>query len=226
MCLDKVMEIKLALAEKMIGGFKKQASFQTLKMPSTINGKTIVGIADGAFKDIHTDHAQNLIIPASVVWIGDEAFANSSEVTFDICGTLTHIGESTFRSCTLLEKVTLGVGIEKIPFMAFFHCSSLKTINVPEGVSVIEENAFEGCTSMKTVVLPSTLTEIQDSAFASCSSLISVFFGGTEEQFDAIEISESNDAIIDANLYFYSETQPTEDGNFWHYEDGTPIIWQ
>lgn len=210
----------------MIGGFKKQSSFQTLNMPSTINGKTIVGIADSAFKDIHTDHANNLIIPESVVWVGDEAFANSSEVTFDIRGTLTHIGESCFRSCSLLENVKLGAGIEKIPFMAFFHCSSLKTINIPEGATVIEENAFEGCSSMKTVVLPSTLTSIQDGAFASCNSLISVFFGGTEEQFDAIQIADSNDAIIDANIYFYSETQPTENGNFWHYEDGTPIIWQ
>ena len=211
--------------ELMIGGFKKQASFQTLTMPSTINGKTVVGIADKAFSYVNTDHAVKLVIPESVVWVGDEAFSNSSEVYFDIRGTLTHIGESSFQYCKLLDHVSLGKGIEKIPFMAFFNCSSLKTINIPEGVSLIEENAFEGCTAMKTVVLPSTLTAIQDSAFANCSSLISVFFGGSEEQFDAIEIADSNDAIIDANLYFYSEAQPTEEGNFWHYEDGTPIIW-
>lgn len=209
----------------MIGGFKKQASFNTLKMPSTINGKTVVGIADKAFSNIHTDHANTLVIPESVVWFGDEALANSSEVNIEIKGILTHIGESCFQYCKLIEKVDLGKGIEKIPFMAFFHCESLKTINLPEGTLSIEENAFEGCSAMKTIVLPSTLTTIQDSAFANCNSLVSVFFGGSEEQFDAIEIADSNDAIIDANIYFYSEAQPTEEGNFWHYEDGTPIIW-
>ena len=210
----------------MIGGFKKHASFQTLNMPSTINGKTVVGIADSAFYSISTDHAVKLIIPESVVWVGEEAFADSSEVAFDIRGTLTHIGEASFKSCALLEKISLGNGIDKIPFMAFFGCSSLKTINLPEGVVTIEENAFEGCSAMRTIVLPSTLTAIQDSAFVGCNSLVSIFFGGSEEQFDAIEIAESNDPIINANVYFYSETQPTEQGNFWHYEDGTPIIWQ
>jgi hypothetical protein len=52
-----------------------------------------------------------------------------------------------------------------------------------------------------------------------------VFFGGTEEQFDAIEIADSNEAITDANLYIYSESEPTDDGKYWHYEGGSPVIW-
>jgi hypothetical protein len=93
------------------------------------------------------------------------------------------------------------------------------------GTVHVEENAFEGCTSMLTVVLPSTLSTIEDSAFAYCSNIKTVFFGGTEEQFDAIEIADSNEAITDANLYIYSESEPTDDGNYWHYEGGSPVIW-
>jgi hypothetical protein len=26
-------------------------------------------------------------------------------------------------------------------------------------------------------------------------------------------------------LYHYSESQPTTDGNYWHYVNGTPTIW-
>ena len=209
----------------MITGFKKLASFQTLRIPSTINGKTITALSDEAFAYTNIDHAVNLIIPDTVVSVGDGAFMKSSEVTFDIQGVLTSIGESSFEGCTLLSSVKLGKGIETIPFMCFFECSSLKTINIPEGVTTIEENAFEGCTSMLTVVLPSTLSTIEDSAFAYCSNIKSVFFGGTEEQFDAIEIADSNEAITDANLYIYSESEPTDDGNYWHYEGGSPVIW-
>lgn len=210
----------------VITGFKKQADFRTLNIPSMINGKTVVGIADGAMKYTHAEHAENIIIPNTVVSLGKEAFSESAEVNLDIRGTVSTIGEACFKSCRLLETLKLGEGMESIPFMAFFDCASLKTMNVPNGVKTIEENAFEGCSAMKTIVLPATLTSIQDSGFMGCSSLKSIFFCGTEEQFDAIEIADSNEPIIDANVYFYCETEPSEDGAFWHYENGSPIIWQ
>ncbi len=209
----------------LITGFKKQASFSTLRIPSVINGKKIVGIADEALRDIHADHAKTIIIPDTVTYIGDRAFENASEVSIVFEGTVTQIGEESFESCAKLTEIKLGSGIDKIPFMAFSKCSGLKTVNIPEGVSVIEENAFEDCTSMKTVVLPSTLTSVQDSGFLGCSSLVSIFFAGTEEQFDAIEVADSNDALLDAEVYFYSEVKPDGDGMYWHYEKGNPVIW-
>jgi hypothetical protein len=125
----------------------------------------------------------------------------------------------------LLKSVKLGRGVDKIPFMAFFECSSLPTINIPEGATVIEENAFEACTALRTAVLPSTLTSVQDSAFLNCTTLTSIFFAGTEDQFDAIKIADGNDALIGADVYFYSEEKPAEDGSYWHYEKGKPVIW-
>ena len=111
-----------------------------------------------------------------------------------------------------------------IPFMAFFECSSLKTISIPEGVTTIEENAFEGCSSLVTVVLPASLESVEDSGFAYCSSLKTVFYKGTEEQLDAIEISDSNESLANAKVYFYSETEPTTSGRFWHYNDEGEIV--
>ena len=208
-----------------ITGFKKHASFSTLKIPSTINGKTVVALADEAFAYTNTDYAKHIILPETIVSVGDGAFMKSPEVSFDIQGVLTSIGESSFEGCTLLTSVKLGEGIESIPFMCFFECASLKTINIPNGVTTIEENAFEGCSSMLTIVLPATLTTVEDSAFANCKALRTVFFGGTEEQFEAISVSDSNEAIFDADLYLYSETEPAEEGNYWHYENGSPVIW-
>ena len=208
----------------LITEFKKQATFTTLKIPSVINGKPVVGFADGALMDTHDGHAASIIVPESVVYIGEEAFAGTS-VPIVFKGKISYIGEGAFKNCGALESITLDEGIDSIPFMAFYECSSLKTINLPEGITTIDENAFEGCTSMKTVVLPSTLTSIQDSAFLKCDALKSIFFGGTEEQFDAIEILDGNDAMLDANIYFYSESKPDGDGTYWHYEKGNPVIW-
>ena len=209
----------------VITGFKKHASFSTLKIPSTINGKTVVALADEAFAFTNTDYAKHIILPDTIVSVGDGAFMRSPEATFDIQGVLTSIGESSFEGCSLLTSVKLGEGIESIPFMCFFECTSLTTINIPNGVTTVEENAFEGCSSLLTMVLPATLTTVEDSAFANCKNIKSIFFGGTEEQFDAISVADSNEALSRADLYIYSETEPTDDGNYWHYEGGTPVIW-
>ena len=78
---------------------------------------------------------------------------------------------------------------------------------------------------MLTMVLPATLTTVEDSAFANCKNLKTIFFGGTEEQFDALSIADSNEALADTELYIYSESEPAEQGNYWHYENGSPVIW-
>ncbi|MBP3370514.1 MAG: leucine-rich repeat protein [Clostridia bacterium] len=209
----------------MITGFKKQASFSTLRIPSVINGKKIVGIADEAMQGMHTEHAQTIIIPETITYIGDNAFEGATGVSIVFEGPVNRIGEASFDSCEMLKEIKLGTGIDKIPFMAFSGCSALKTVNIPEGVSIIDENSFEDCTSMKTVVFPTTLTSIEDSAFLGCSAIVSIFFAGSEDQFDAIEIADGNDALLDAKVYFYSETEPVDDGEYWHYEKGNPVIW-
>lgn len=210
----------------VIVDFKKAASFSTLKIPDVINGKKVVGLADSAFANTSTDHAKLIILPDTIVSVGNEAFKDTSEISFDIRGTLTSIGESSFEGCALLEKVKLGDGMTSIPFMAFFKCSSLKTIAIPKTVEFIDENAFEGCGSLVTIVIPASLTSVADSAFTSCNSLKTIFYEGTEEQFDAIELADGNEALLNARLYIYSETEPTEDGLWWHYDNsGSPVIW-
>ena len=71
------------------------------------------------------------------------------------------------------------------------------------------------------------MTYIGSYAFNYCYSLEVVYYGVTESDWEEIIIGRSNDDLTAATRYYYSETQPTEEGNFWHYaEDGvTPVIW-
>ena len=212
--------------ELLIAGFKEQKSIHSLAIPEMINGKTVVGFTDGSMDYTHTEHASHITIPATVRSVGERAFANIADVHIEFLGSLSTLGVSSFEECKHLEEIKLSEGLAAIPYRCFFGASALKTIDIPEGVSIIEENAFTSCEAMQSIVLPSTLTTIEDGAFLDTVKMKAVFFRGTEEQFDKIEISNNNNELLSASIYFYSETKPESDGDFWHYDaSGTPILW-
>ena len=210
----------------MITKIRRQEDFDILYVPKIINGKTVEGIGDNAFKGVIDSHASVIVFPDTIRYVGESAFSSISEVNIVLNGVITHIGQSAFASTMPLQKIKLGSGMTTIPYRAFYYCTSLLTVDIPEGVTLIEENAFEKCVSLLTAVIPSTVTKIENSAFDDCDILKTVFFGGTEEQFDNIDIDLGNEAIDEAEVYFYSEEEPTEEGKFWHYDkNNLPEIW-
>ena len=79
--------------------------------------------------------------------------------------------------------------------------------------------------AVTSVVIPDSATSIDDDAFGKCSSLTSVYYKGTAEDWGKISIYSNNTALTNATRYYYSETQPTTTGNYWHYVDGVPTVW-
>ena len=53
-----------------------------------------------------------------------------------------------------------------------------------------------------------------------------VFYMGTAEDWAKISIAEYNENLISAMRYYYSENEPEENGNYWHYDRDsvTPVI--
>ena len=69
------------------------------------------------------------------------------------------------------------------------------------------------------------MTSVGNWAFDDCDNFENVFYGGTEDEFANVEIDEANGYFEETTKYFYSEEQPTEEGNYWHYVDGVPASW-
>ena len=184
----------------------------------------------GYFSDIFGGEEK---IPKSLRSVVVTNTTHVSSYAFQFCSNLTsiifsdrtaNIAAYAFRDCKSLKTVRLPNKMTKICEKLFFYCSSLVTIHVPENVTDIEDDAFFYCLSLKSIVLPKALKTVGESAFTGMENL-SVYYGGTAEDWESIDFASGNDALIFATHYYYSETPPDSEGNYWHYVNGVPAVW-
>ncbi|MBQ9118220.1 MAG: hypothetical protein IJY11_03350 [Clostridia bacterium] len=72
---------------------------------------------------------------------------------------------------------------------------------------------------MTEIVIPDSVTSINKYAFGECDNL-TIYCEATSKP-----IGWDSDWNYNCPTYWYSETQPTTEGNYWHYVDGVPTIW-
>lgn len=99
--------------------------------------------------------------------------------------------ESFFVNGELLTQVEIPMGIKKIPDYTF--CSfDITELNIPDNVKEIGKYAFKNCENLTTVVIPKSVSKIKYGAFDGCENLKHVFYDGTEDDWDNIEIEACN----------------------------------
>ena len=145
-----------------------------------------------------------IIIPDSVVSIGNRAFYNCEFLTSITIGNgVKKIGEDAFSNCKLLETINgavnvehLGEGVfnENCPYISDEsnyvdgvmyvgkHLYKAKTsisgsYQIKAGTTEIGKGAFEKCTKITDVTIPDSVTSIGDRAFRWCESLASITIG-------------------------------------------------
>ena len=174
---------------------------------------------------------KNIVFHNNVTKIGREAFFNCGNIeTLTIPDSVTAIDDWAFYWCSGLESVTIGTGVKNIGWEAFYECYSLKTVVFADGATVIGDRMFGGCSALTDVIIPNSMAFIVANAFHRCSSLENIYYKGTMEEWGKIVIDDTNlygdDNILDFPIYYYSATKPTTEGNFWHYVNGVPTVWE
>lgn len=169
-------------------------------------------------------NAKEIELPSTLTRIDSSAFfACKFLESITIPDSVISINTDTFRACTSLCSVKLPNSLKYINNRMFYDCTSLECINLPDGLESISGYAFGNCSSLKTVIIPSDLEIISYDAFSNCSSLNTIFFKGDQSKWETVHISD--DVVLGAQIYFYSEEQPSEPGNYWHYLDDEPTLW-
>ena len=197
-----------------------------LVIPATHEGLPVKRIGDRAFKDTNIT---NVVLPNSITFIGSFAFSDCSElVSINLPEGLQSIAFAAFQS-TALKNIIIPASLSILEVGAFERCFDLESVRFANGsfISTIETNTFNSDASLQSVIIPAGVNLIQSGAFGNCYALQSVYYVGTQDEWNGIIIDDSNESLTSATIYYYSETQPTGTGNWWHFDtDGvTPVKW-
>ena len=167
-------------------------------------------------------------VPFSVTYIGRDAFTYCNNlVTVTIPDSVTSIGTHIFMDCTNLASINIPDSVTSISWAMFLRCQSLVNIEIPDSVTTIDGWAFRDCTSLTTATIPDSVINIVEGAFNGCNALATVYYSGTEEQWQAIEIGEYNYPLLNAEVIFEwsGESEIIAAGYCGGEGDGTNLTW-
>ena len=211
---------------KIIGAsaFSDYKNLTSISIPNSITS-----IGDSAFYGC--TNLTNITLPHSVERIGDSAFYGCTNLKYNEKNNLKYLGsEKSYyfylagTTTTSMTTANIEISCKFIGDTAFQNCSSLTSVTIPDGVKSISKYAFQGCSGLTHIIIPDSVTSIRENAFESCYKLTSIYYKGTV---DSIYINESyTTGFESAIVYYYSETRPTESGNYWHFINGVPAKWQ
>ena len=170
---------------------------EDMVIPSTIAGKPVISIKSGAFNSIRKKAIiKSVVIPESVKYIEDYAFANNSNLTavhfsegletigmyaFDDCGlvdvvlpeSVTELGKNAFSLNKSMTSIKLPSSLKEIPDSFVVGAKSLSRIEIPNSVTSIGKNAFWG-TGLTSIKIPQGVTAIPEDMCRECENLVEV----------------------------------------------------
>ena len=213
-------------------------AFEDANLTSIEIPDSVTSIGSSAFSSC--DSLTSLVIPDSVTSIGQWAFYYCRRLTsvvipdsvtsidsfaFESCDSLTSvvIPDSVIRMgfafeyCSSLTSIVIPDSVTEIGDRAFYSCNNLTSVVIPDSVTSIGSSAFESCSSLTSIEIPDSVTSIGNFAFHSCSSLVRVCYKGSASDWAMIDGFYYVN-LTDATVYYYSESQPTDEGNYWYYD--------
>ena len=169
---------------------------------------TVSSIGDSAFYGCSA--LTEISIPGTVSSIGDSVFSGCSALTeISIPDTVSSIGDSAFSRCSALTEISIPSTVSSIGSYAFSGCA-LREVEIPQGITSIQTRTFQYCTQLTKITIPDSVTSVEICAFDNCPVLKTVYYGGTEAQWEGMYVDNyagNNSALLDATLYFEMQYQ-------------------
>jgi len=233
---------------------KYEGSYAYVIVPDHYNGLPVIGINASAFdEDSLTEYKNGVWVdkysekynltgnrtrfvewPSTIQKVGASTFyENRLLQEFVVPDGIEELPWGVFFRCHSLKKVTLPQGLKKMGGSVLTE-TQITSLVIPDGTVELDALAISYNPLLEYVVMPKSINKMGAHAICYYTSgrvKTKIYYKGTHDDWMFIEIdrtpfSGTTDVMSSEEyVYFYSEIEPTESGNYWHYVDGEPTIW-
>ena len=216
--------------------FKECSSLNNVKF-----GKKVNEIGKWAFA--YCSSLETINLADSVSKIDDAAFYNSGLKSITLPNNLNYVGREVFVASSLSsteyedEKKLSGsryFNSKDNPFLyfcgAWSYSDSITYCEINDKCRVLGEKSLLLTNNrLKTIVIPKSVVFIGWNVTYNASGLFTpenIFYKGSQEDWNNdVKIGGNNTVFLSKPIFYYSETKPSSNGNYWHYNGKIPTKW-
>ena len=187
-----LQNVTLGKRVKNIDGyaFYECSSLQSINIPNTV---TRIGY--NAFSGCNSLKDVYITDPSAWCKIESDSIMNTPAYYMEHLHILDDNGNA-------VTEIVLDDSVTEIPSYAFLGCTSLTSVTIPDSVTTIGNKAFKNCAGLTDITFPDSVTKVGNSAFSGCKSLKTVYYSGTQTQWQKITVESYNSRLTDANVQY------------------------
>lgn len=199
-CCVSIEEVIVSENLRSIGDYAFYRCMSLESLPTLDNVKNI-----GKYAFAQCESLTEVNIPAGVESIDEYAFSDCigiKELTID--EKVQSIDTTAFANCGGIEKATIPVQLSSrincknmvtvavfgngaVPSEMCAFAEKLSHASIGDGIESVGRKAFKGCMALEEIVLPKSITSIGNNAFEYCVSLKTIYFSGSEAEWNVID---------------------------------------
>lgn len=183
-------------------------------LASVIFSDSVINIGDRAFYGCSS--LTSVTIPSSVIRIGRDDALFGLVDTFGECYSLTSFEVESENPNFASEDGVL-FNKDKTALLCFPKGKG-GAYTIPNGVESLKNAAFSGCTGLTSLTIPDSVTHIDFWVFSECSNIKDIFYGGSEENWNKMNIDyETNAGLYTATIHYNSTgngSDAPQDGSY------------
>lgn len=200
----------------------QSAFYNSALVEVTVPG-TVKTIGNQAF--YKCENLTSATVSEGVIAIGDSAFQGCTALAYiDFPASITSVGAGAFASCKEMvsARFKTGSGVVTLGDNLFSQCWKLTCVTLPQTIDGISAGMFESCSLLPELYIPATVKEIGENPFTSCRKLQTIYFGGSEVEWNQManaalkgSLQSTNTTVVyNAEFDDPFATAPNDPGDF------------